>query len=70
MFFLNIQKYDFEIEHRAGEKIKYVDALSRNPISNISRIVLDVCDCILTLQMQEEEIILLKESLGHLFNQR
>lgn len=60
-WWLSIQEYDFEIEHRPGEKIKHVDALSRNPVSNV--LLIDTVDWILTLQMQDEQIRLIKRKL-------
>ena len=32
---LSLEEFDFEVEHRAGEKLKHADALSRFPVMRI-----------------------------------
>lgn len=55
-WWLSIQDYDMSIEYRPGEKMKHVDALSRNPIDilNINR--LDVLDWFYTIQYQDDKL--------------
>lgn len=52
-WWLSIQDFDIEIEHRPGERLKHADALSRNPVS-IS--LLNEIDWIVTLQMEDPKV--------------
>lgn len=52
-WWLSIQDYNFEIEHRPGLAMKHVDALSRNPC-NILQIEIE--DWFLTIQLQDDTI--------------
>ncbi|CAK1597154.1 unnamed protein product [Parnassius mnemosyne] len=54
-WWLTIQDFDLEIEYRPGERMKHVDALSRNPSSNFV-LMIDNDDWLKTLQMQDEGI--------------
>lgn len=52
-WWLSVQDFDIQIEHRPGERMKHVDALSRNPVS-IS--MLSEADWIVTLQMEDPKV--------------
>lgn len=54
-WWLTIQDFDLDIEYRAGERMKHVDALSRNPVSN-HVLIIDNSDWLMTLQMQDDNI--------------
>ncbi|GFU46149.1 uncharacterized protein TNCV_2154981 [Trichonephila clavipes] len=45
---LQLEEFDYEIEHRAGSRMKHVDALSRHP-------VLIVCNDTLTSKLKKAE---------------
>jgi hypothetical protein len=56
-WWLSVQEYDFEIEHRPGKLMQHVDALSRNAIEhNVNAVHLDESDWFLTLQLQDETL--------------
>ncbi|XP_066258249.1 uncharacterized protein [Euwallacea similis] len=59
-WWLAIQEYDFEIEHRPGYKMSHVDALSRNT-ENV--FMLEIDDWAITVQMQDEQIRIIREKL-------
>ncbi|CAH1969923.1 unnamed protein product [Acanthoscelides obtectus] len=61
-WWLSIQDFDFEIEHRPGDKMKHVDALSRNPVGDV--LIMDASDWVLALQQQDESIRIIKEKLA------
>lgn len=54
-WWLTIQDFDLEIEYRPGERMKHVDALSRNPVSDTILLIED-SDWLLTLQLQDDNI--------------
>lgn len=54
-WWLTIQDYDLEIEYRPGERMKHVDALSRNPVTS-TVLLIDDADWLLTLQLQDQHI--------------
>lgn len=54
-WWLTIQDFDLEIEYRPGERMKHVDALSRNPVSS-HILMIDNSDWLVTLQMQDDNI--------------
>lgn len=54
-WWFTIQEFDIEIEYRPGERMRHVDALSRNPVSS-HVLMIDNSDWLLTLQMQDENI--------------
>lgn len=54
-WWLTIQDFDLEIEYRPGDRMKHVDALSRNPAtSNV--LMIENSDWLVTLQIQDENI--------------
>lgn len=56
-WWLSIQDYDISIEYRPGDRMRHVDALSRNPVVdtiNINR--LEVTDWFFTVQYQDENL--------------
>ncbi|KAL1490130.1 hypothetical protein ABEB36_012870 [Hypothenemus hampei] len=55
-WWLSVQEFNFDIEHRPGKKMEHVDALSRNIASN-SILTLNVNDWLHCIQMQDEQII-------------
>lgn len=61
-WWLTIQEYDFEIEHRPGSKMQHVDALSRN-LDNQHVLTLNTEDWISCIQAQDDEIRSIKKRL-------
>lgn len=56
-WWLTIQDFDLEIEYRPCERMKHVDALSRNPVSHSTTVLMiNNADWLLTLQMQDDGI--------------
>lgn len=55
-WWMSIQDYDISIEYRPGDRMKHVDALSRNPIdvANVNR--LEVADWFYLIQCQDEKL--------------
>lgn len=51
-----IQDYDISIDYRAGDKMKHVDALSRNPVNLACINRLEIMDWFYTLQYQDEKL--------------
>lgn len=65
-WWLLIQEYDMEVEHRPGKSHSHVDALSRCPVepTRIADInAVDVFDWIVCLQNQDEKIRIIKMKL-------
>lgn len=60
-WWFSIQDFDMEVIHRQGDRMKHVDALSRNAIVNA--ITFSVEDWILTAQMQDNRIRIIYEKL-------
>ena len=54
-WWLTIQDFDLEIEYRPGERMKHVDALSRNPVGSCV-LMIENSDWLLSLQMQDDDI--------------
>lgn len=54
-WWLSIQDFDLNIEYRPGDRMKHVDALSRNPV-NSNVCMIEETDWLITLQMQDENI--------------
>ncbi|CAH2268727.1 jg230, partial [Pararge aegeria aegeria] len=54
-WWLTIQEFDLEIEYRPGERMKHVDALSRNPVAN-TILMIDDSDWLITVQLQDDNI--------------
>lgn len=54
-WWLTIQDFDLQIEYRAGERMKHVDALSRNPIVEPVYQIIET-DWLVTLQLQDDNI--------------
>lgn len=54
-WWLAIQDFDLEIEYRPGERMRHVDALSRNPVPSCV-LMIDNSDWLITLQMQDDEV--------------
>lgn len=52
-WWLKVQEYDFEIEHRPGDSMKHVDALSRNAINTLQ---ISSEDWFLAIQLQDDSI--------------
>ncbi|XP_011861043.1 PREDICTED: uncharacterized protein K02A2.6-like [Vollenhovia emeryi] len=58
-WWLEVQEYTFEIEHRAGTRMAHVDALSRNPIQvSLEVLQVDITegDWVLAAQLQDDQI--------------
>lgn len=54
-WWLQVQDFDIEIEYRAGDKMRHVDALSRNAVEvNVNLLSTD--DWFLTVQMQDDRL--------------
>ncbi|XP_001810078.1 retrovirus-related Pol polyprotein from transposon 297 [Tribolium castaneum] len=72
-WFLKLQEYDFDIQHRAGSRMQHVDALSRNPTeparevevadAKIYSLRIDMSDWLLTMQLQDKKIVDIYETL-------
>lgn len=65
-YWLAIQDYDMEMEHRPGKSHSHVDALSRYPVEppRVADInTIDVFDWIVCLQSQDEKLRIIKEKL-------
>lgn len=64
-WWLSIQDYDFEVEHRPGNKMSHVDALSRNTAScAIAEImVIQTDDWLYCVQSQDEDITSIRNRL-------
>lgn len=58
---LLLEEFSYKIEHRAGDKMRHADALSRNAISLI--IKTEVSDRIKSLQQEDEKIKVIMELL-------
>lgn len=54
-WWLAIQDFDLQIDYRPGERMKHVDALSRNPVAN-EVLLIDNSDWLLTLQLQDDNV--------------
>lgn len=63
-WWLTIQDFDLEIEYRPGERMRHVDALSRNPATPTTVLMINNADWLLTLQMQDEGIQKILSQLG------
>jgi hypothetical protein len=64
-WWLTIQEYDMEIEYRPGDRMKHVDALSRNPpICDVNVTQISTDDWVLTLQLQDHKLSALVEQLN------
>lgn len=55
-WWLTIQDFDLEIEYRPGDRMRHVDALSRNPVQTVPVLHIDETDWRLTLQVQDDYI--------------
>lgn len=55
-WWLTIQDFDLEIEYRPGDRMKHVDALSRNPVEVAPVLHIDETDWRLTLQAQDDGV--------------
>lgn len=55
-WWLSIQDYDMSVEYRPGERMKHVDALSRNPVDTVNVNRLEVVDWFYTVQYQDEKL--------------
>ncbi|XP_061705652.1 uncharacterized protein LOC133516650 [Cydia pomonella] len=65
-WWLLIQEYDMEVEHKPGKSHSHVDALSRSPVEPPQVIdinTIDVFDWIVCLQNQDEKIRIIKTKL-------
>lgn len=79
-WWLKLQEYDYELVHRAGNKIAYVDALSRAPnepsrtvpvvAEHIFNIEISSTDWLITMQYQDEKLMAIVRALrGELLNE-
>ncbi|CAK1600031.1 unnamed protein product [Parnassius mnemosyne] len=55
-WWLSIQDFDMSVEYRPGERMKHVDALSRNPIDTVNVNRLEVSDWFYTVQYQDDKL--------------
>ena len=55
-WWLLIQEYDISVEYRPGDRMKHVDALSRNPVDSINVNRLEISDWFYTVQCQDEKL--------------
>jgi transposase InsO family protein len=55
-WWLDLQEYDFEVEHRPGTSMSHVDALSRNPVTEVTVNHIEEKAFIDALQDGDEEI--------------
>lgn len=55
-WWLMIQDYDMSIEYRPGERMRHVDALSRNPVDALNINRLEVSDWFHTVQYQDDKV--------------
>lgn len=62
-WWLSIQDFDMSVEYRPGERMKHVDALSRNPVDSINVNRLDVSDWFYTVQCQDDKLKRIIEQL-------
>lgn len=66
-WWLRLQEYDFELVHRAGTQLAYVDAMSRAPVEpptqpttvteRLMRIDVTQTDWLVTMQQQDEKLL-------------
>lgn len=61
-WWLTIQDYDFEIEHKPGKKMTHVDALSRN-VSDPAILKINLEDWIYCIQSQDPELIAIRNRI-------
>ncbi|KAG6452699.1 hypothetical protein O3G_MSEX007747 [Manduca sexta] len=62
-WWLSIQEYNMDIEHKPGLSHKHVDALSRTPVNTIEVLVLDILDWVVCLQNRDSTIGVIKHKL-------
>lgn len=62
-WWVSIQDFDFDIEHRSGETMKHVDALSRN-VCVTKLQILTIADGVLTIQIQDEALCTIAKKLN------
>lgn len=65
-WWLSIQEYDMEVEHRPGKSHSHVDALSRFPIEPAPVVdinVVDIFDWVVCLQSQDEKLRIIRTKL-------
>lgn len=55
-WWLSIQEFDMSVEYRPGERMRHVDALSRNPVDTVNVNRLEVSDWFYTIQYQDEKL--------------
>lgn len=65
-WWMKLLEYDFELIHRPGVQLAYVDAMSRAPVEMsreidcvaecVMRIDIDQCDWLITMQLQDEKL--------------
>lgn len=63
-WWLFIQDYDISVEYRPGERMRHVDALSRNPVNAVSVNRLEVTDWFRTVQSQDDKLKRIIEQLN------
>ncbi|CAH2093270.1 unnamed protein product [Euphydryas editha] len=63
-WWLLIQEYDISVEYRPGERMKHVDALSRNPIDAVNINRLEIADWFYTIQYQDDKLKSLIDQLN------
>lgn len=55
-WWLSIQDFDISVEYRPGDRMKHVDALSRNPVDTVNVNRLEVSDWFYTVQYQDDKL--------------
>lgn len=61
-WWLLIQRFHFEVDHRPGHKMTHVDALSRN-VAQISVLKVNLDDWLSCIQLQDERAVSLRKRL-------
>lgn len=65
-WWLSIQEYDMDVEHRPGKSHSHVDALSRCPVESPQTVdinAIDVFDWVICLQNQDEKLRIIRAKL-------
>ncbi|CAH2239025.1 jg23584 [Pararge aegeria aegeria] len=62
-WWLSIQEYNMDIQHKPGVCHKHVDALSRTPVGIEQVMVLELLDWVYCLQSQDDSIRIIKQKL-------
>lgn len=58
----SFKKFDFDIQHRPGEKMKHINALTRAPVEEVSEtmdeVISDRREVLLTLSLEDQVVIM------------